>query len=918
MKKLISVVICLALFLSATAVFAVPAGAAIMYTGACGDNLTCTLDTSDWILTVSGTGDMYDFGLYNENGAYSSSAPWKDYVSKIRTIKIGSGVTSIGSFAFFGCVLVSEMNIPSSVKKIGTGAFYGCRCIESITIPNGVTEIADYTFCGCTRMTGITIPASVKTFGTGAFDGCTNLSGVYISDLSAWCGLSFEVASDNPLHYAKNLYLDGTLIKYLIIPSNVTKIGESVFDNCTSLKSITIPKSVKKIEDWAFSGCYWVSGLYVDSGNTVYRSRDNCIIETATKKLVLGCSTSVIPADGSVTSIGDGAFCGCITIEQLTIPECVTSIGEGAFANCTALRSFDLPSSLTTIGDDAFYGCSSFAAGTFPSSLTYIGNEAFYGCNASINVVLPESLRYVGDMAFANCPWIINVSIPKDLEQIGNFAFCMCKRLESITVDDGNKVYNSNGNCLMETETGILLTGCKDGFIPSDGSVIAIGNFAFSGYDRLKSVKIPDSVIVIGSFAFADCAWLGAVEIPESVIYIGEGAFYNCETLKWLLIGSSVQYIGEKAADGSWLEDVFYCGSEEDWNNVYVESDNSKLDSAAYHYDIDPQTGTVGGRCGDGLTWEFCFGSGTISITGVNDPSQRGNMDNYKEEQIGSNGKYKHCTTAPWSKYSEEITAVEIGYGVGTIGNSAFRNCQKLSSVVIENGPRKIGEYAFAGCALLTDIDIPDSVTSIGSAAFRDCSSLKKVSIGDGVESIGNRAFCYCTSLTEIYTGYGAKTIEAGAFIGCSSLITAEIGYNVTTIDKDVFRACRSLTTMYIGNGVNSIGSSSLPTFNNLKDIYYAGSEEEWESIKTPYDSESLNNVTVHYNSVLPSYFEPGDVTGDGYITMSDVLMLRKNIAGILEFTEEQIKRADMDGDGEVTMSDVLIMRKMIAGIIKI
>ena len=130
-----------------------------------------------------------------------------------------------------------------------------------------------YTLKGLTdkTVTSVIIPDNVKVIGSAAFYGCNNLTSV-------------------------------------IIPNGVESIGEIAFEHCRKLTSITIPESVKRIEHDAFANCVCLENIMVSKNNTAYHSAENCIIETATKTLAVGCKNSVIPSDGSVEFIGDSAL----------------------------------------------------------------------------------------------------------------------------------------------------------------------------------------------------------------------------------------------------------------------------------------------------------------------------------------------------------------------------------------------------------------------------------------------------------------------------------------------------------------------------------------------------------------------------------------------------------------------------------
>jgi hypothetical protein len=140
---------------------------------------------------------------------------------------------------------------------------------------------------------------------------------------------------------------------------------------------------------------------------------------------------------------------------------------------------------------------------------------------------------------------------------IGEWAFSDCGGLTHIKVEDGNTIYDSRGSCnaVIETQSNILLSGCRNTMIPN--SVTSIADGAFSGCNGLSSVTIPNSVTTIGSNAFSGCSSLTSVTIPNSVTSIANGAFYGCSGLASISIPSSVTSINRYAFDGcSGLESV--------------------------------------------------------------------------------------------------------------------------------------------------------------------------------------------------------------------------------------------------------------------------------------------------------------------------------------------------------------------------
>ncbi len=265
-------------------------------------------------LTISGNGEMK---------YAASNSGWRIHADIIKKVVIEEGVTSISEYAFSGCDNLESVQLSDSVSSIGEYAFFGCSSLTEIMIPNSVKQIGDYAFDGCSSLTSIIISGDVTYIGRYTFFGCSSLTNIKLPNTVTNIG-----------DYA---FYGCTGLTNIEFPNHIEKIGECAFYGCSSLTDITIPSSVRVIGDYAFCRCSGLTGITVEEGNTMFHSAGNCLIETKPKILIAGCQNSIIPIDGSVTSIGKSSFEDCVELESIKIPNSVTSIGDSAFYKCQKL-----------------------------------------------------------------------------------------------------------------------------------------------------------------------------------------------------------------------------------------------------------------------------------------------------------------------------------------------------------------------------------------------------------------------------------------------------------------------------------------------------------------------------------------------------------------------------------------------------
>ena len=292
-------------------------------------------------------------------------------------------------------------------------------------------------------------------------------------------------------------------------------------------------------------------------------------------------------------------------IKTIIISDGVTEIGDDAFYRCTNLNNITIPNSVTKIAGSVFYKCWSLSNITIPVNVTEIGYAAFQDCKSLSNITIPNGVIKIGNHAFDGCEKLSNIIIPSNVSEIGESTFNNCNGLENIEVDVKNSVYDSRDNCnaIIKTASNVLVAGCKNTKIPA--SITEIGDCAFYGCTSLNSIVIPSNVRGIGTLAFNDCTSLNSIVIPSGVTEIGYGVFYGCSNLNSVIIPNSVTKIGSFAFDRcyslnsiaipssvteiegsafyfSGLTDIYYSGSEDDWNaiskgegiNEFLENNN--------------------------------------------------------------------------------------------------------------------------------------------------------------------------------------------------------------------------------------------------------------------------------------------------------------------------------------------------------
>lgn len=596
-------------------------------------------------------------------------------------------------------------------------------------------------------------------------------------------------------------------------------------------------------------------------------------------------------------SVGNAKY-----LEEIVIPETykglrVVSILEEGFSECENLKKITIPDTITSIGFKAFYHCNSLTSLTLPfvgetkngaenTHLGYIFGAKHY-TESNQTDLIPQSLREVvvtggtiDDHAFYYYQFLTKIVLPDGIESIGDNAFYHCSDLTSIEIPGSVKTIGKNA-----------FEGCYDltKVDMSDG-LIEIGAAAFSQCQNLTSIVIPDSVTTIGNKAFGECSRLTDVTIGSGVKTIGARVFDYCNKL------ANIYYIGteEQWASITTHENNEYLFNATIYCNGTTIACKHKYDNdcdadcnvcgvvrtpAEHVYDndsdadcnvcgaIDENRSIVNGTWG-GLTWALNKISGKLVISGT------GAMDDFSG-----------IPEDAWREYVDVIKSVTIENGVTSIGNYAFINCRRLTSITIHEGITTIGTGAFLNCTSLVEVynysslNIRKGTIDFGNIACyaidvyttNESSKLTtdengfvihvdgeektlvcyvgtetEIVIPSSVTAIKNDAFFNCNSITSVTFGENSQltTIGEMAFADCNGLTSIIIPSNVTTIGRGAFGACDNLLNVIISQSVTAIGMDAFYGCNKLTDVYYMGTEEQWNAIDIYIDA------TIHFNYV--------------------------------------------------------------------
>ena len=524
--------------------------------------------------------------------------------------------------------------------------------------------------------------------------------------------------------------LDKTKVTRLEIQTRISDISDGAFEGFVNLKVLDFYSTLGghpakiTIGDNAFAGCTSIEDIVGPLAQAGQSWRDDDLtIGTGNDYLL-----AVLPKSGSKFTIQDsnkntwefnwenGYAGGKRTATVTKGSEGSGVVGTVLGGTSSAKR---LMGQLTEL--------------TFGEGITEIGDNAFESKTQLDKVSFTDGLKTIGDRAFYGTS-ITSVDLPDSVTEVGEYAFSECESLASLELSEGLTEISAHA---FDGCTALTSVDLPDG-------ITSIGDYAFQR-TRITGIDI-SNVTSIGEYAFSNSG-LESVEIPDGITSI-DGFFQYCGGLKSVIIPDSVETIGEMAFYGTSLTSI----------------------------DIPESVTSIG---------DFAFGRCT-SLKSIDIPESVTSIGYCAFQYSGLESVYvpDNVTNLGSHVFSccASLKTATIGGGVMKTGSSTFEKCTSLTSV--EMDVSAMGGMDFYGCTSLTDVKLSDRLIDLGEGTFWKCTALETLTLPDLVKNIGYMAFYDCPALESLYTGNYIQSVDATAFIKTNSELLTVYGYEGSYMDS--------------------------------------------------------------------------------------------------------------------------------------
>ena len=391
-------------------------------TGICGKNLFYSLDMIKEILYIYESGEMDDYYLF--------SPPWTKSRENINKVVLLEGIQSIGNYSFEYFTQIHEIQIPHSVKRIGENAFQYCSSLKTVSLGREVKTIGRYAFQQCVSLGQLFIPQYVEFIGHSLFYNCHSLNQIIVEKENKYFisidGVLFNSNQTTLLYYPSNKQNET-----YSIPSSVTILSDYSFLNVKKLKTIIIEGTIKYIGEYVFSDCSLLSTIIYHGKDIPIRCESSSFSNSSVSYIIVDFSYNF------------SSFCSQKIIKENIINDNTdntqkdTSITKGS-CGIECFYEFNISSFTLTISGNG--EMNNYETNSVPWELFQQGIKFLY---------INEGIQTISSYAFVGCNSLVSVTIPSSVNFIGLHAFSSCKALETIIVDERNKIYSSLNGVLF-------------------------------------------------------------------------------------------------------------------------------------------------------------------------------------------------------------------------------------------------------------------------------------------------------------------------------------------------------------------------------------------------------------------------------------------------------------------------------------
>lgn len=312
----------------------------------------------------------------------------------------------------------TEVAVPATVGGITVsglqGTFQNNEKLQRVFLPASVTTVDETAFVGCKSLQGFTVDALNTSLYSDEDGVLYNRDRTVLLRYPVGRHLSSGTYTiPSTVAIVAGCAFEGYNTQNIVIPSNVTVIGDYAFANAGNFNEVTSwEEGTQIIGSGAFYGCTNLKVSLPSSVNTIG------------SYAFAYCSNIQIDISRcTITELADCLFYECDNLHQLVLPQTVVTVGAYAFAGCDNLNEVTLADSVRTIREGAFYQCQNLHSIEIPDGVTAIENNTFAGCQNLNTVILPDTLTTIGDNAFANCQNIHSINIPENVTYISNTSF---------------------------------------------------------------------------------------------------------------------------------------------------------------------------------------------------------------------------------------------------------------------------------------------------------------------------------------------------------------------------------------------------------------------------------------------------------------------------------------------------------------